>query len=165
MQFNLQFANQPYPSGVLSPRAFDNSIFCGVAYLAWIMRLQDFIMSIVLITDNGKMASLRPGAKFTLELGDSKIIMPQMEMEAGWYPLVWGQNLKQCRVTHLLCNGVEKFMVPTIKGILKQCGIQLIANVAGNVSDVLWLWRSGRMLIPGTFEEKPGEGGAVRRAG
>jgi hypothetical protein len=84
-------------------------------------------------------------------------------MTAGTYPLVWSQDLKRHNVNYLLCRGVEKYMVPTIKGILQHCGIRLVPDMTGSVNETLWLWRSGRLLLPDTFEAAGQMDGVMRK--
>ena len=122
-------------------------------------------MDMALITYKGNMAPLSPGAKIKLQSEINRGKERITEIEAGWYPLVWGQNLKGHNVNLLLCAGIERFMPPTLRGILHQCGIQLISNVTGSVQEVIELWRSGRLIIPETFESKPQINLEKRQAG
>ncbi len=144
---------------------FQLSIFMVFKLMARIMRLNYFTMNIALVTDCENMVPLCPGASFSLELDNYTVISQPFELRAGWYPLVWGQNLKQYDVKFLFCTGVERFMPITIKSILIQCGIQLVPNISGSVKEVLYLWRSGRLIIPESFESKPQTPSEMRQAG
>ena len=115
-------------------------------------------MNVALAAADNKVVSLLPGAKLRIEPEKPGLRESFTEIEAGWYPLVWGQNLKHHDVSLLLCAGIERFMAPTIRGILQQCGINIVSNVTGSVEEVMGLWRSGRLIAPVSFEKKPQTG-------
>lgn len=121
------------------------------------------MMNIALITNKNQIASLRPGAEIIIESENKKTLKNPITMKAGTYPLVWSQSLKRHNVNYLLCSGVERYMLPTIKGILRHCGIKLVPEMSGSVNEVLWLWRSGKLILPDTFGSEGQPDDVVRK--